>query len=128
MSTSTKYRRRFDDPTGSRFGMPTYGWNAAPSGLATRRQLCAMGLQPARQRPVGQILWARGRAHHGVAYLYAINAAKPKKPATPGQLKAVAAMMAARSTCSKCGTNYGHCLPRSWAGVCWQCDPENEVR
>lgn len=128
MATATRYRRRYEDPTGARYGLPTYGWNAAPTGLATRRQLRALGLQPARQHPVAQVMWPRGRSGHGFAYLYAITLAKPKKPATPGQLRAVAAMLAARSTCTKCGVNYGHCLPRSWAGICWLCDPSNEVR
>ena len=128
MSTATRYRARFDDPTGRRYGLPTYGWNTAPTGLATRRQLRAMGLQPARQRPAGQVMWARGRSAPAIAYLYRIEDSKPKKPATPGQRKAVAAMLAARSTCTTCAVNYGHCLPRSWGGICWRCDPTNEVR
>jgi hypothetical protein len=31
------------DPSGARFGIPTYPWRFAPDGLATRRQLRRFG-------------------------------------------------------------------------------------
>jgi len=46
----------FYDPDGSRYGLPTYPWHCAPGGLATRRQLRASGLQPARQPVTAQII------------------------------------------------------------------------
>ena len=50
----------FYDPDGSRYGLPTYPWRCAPDGLATRRQLRASGLQPARQPVTAQIIWRHG--------------------------------------------------------------------
>jgi hypothetical protein len=121
VSGRPKYRKRFEDPQGTRYGMPTFGWHTAPEGTATRRQLRTLGLQPARQRPVGQIMWPRPRGRVGIALLYDIGRARPKKPPTEGQLRAVDAMLRARSTCPSCGTLYPFCLPRRFGGQCWPC-------
>jgi hypothetical protein len=122
---------RYQDPEGSRYGIPTYGWHTAPDGLATRRQLRALGLCPGRQPIAGQVRW-RGVRRRGtcerVAYLYRIDLARPKRTPTPAQLAAVARATAARRTCRKCQTDYGHRLPEAWGGVCWLCDPDNEIR
>lgn len=122
---------RYQDPEGTRYGIPTYGWHTAPDGLATRRQLRALGLCPGRQPIAGQVRW-RGVRRRGtnerVAYLYRIDLARPKRDPSPAQLAAVARATAARRTCRKCQTDYGHRLPEAWGGVCWLCDPSIEIR
>lgn len=122
---------RYCDPEGRRnAGMPTYGWHTAPAGLATRRQLRAMGLCPGRQPIAGQVRW-RGVNRRGtrerVAYLYRVDLARPRTEPTPAQLAAVARATAARRTCRKCGTDYGYRLPEAWGRVCWLCDPSNTI-
>jgi len=100
---------------------PTYRWLCAPAGLATRRQLAARGLRPGRQPIAGQILWRQDRkGGPRVAYLYRIDAAAPKRPATPAQLAALAEAMRVRRTCPACGRDIGYCLPRRWP-ACLDC-------
>lgn len=116
----TRIRAAFNDPDGERHGIPTYWWRGAPPEYATRRQLRARGLQPARQDIAAQILW------HGVggtraAHLFRVDRARPKKPPTPGQLRAVEAMLRARRTCKACGEIRDYYIPRS-LGVCLTCD------
>lgn len=112
-------RPRFFDPDGTRYGLPTYPRRCAPEGLATRRQLAAAGLRPGGSPVVAQLMWPRPRGQVGVAYLYDLGAAVPKRAPTPGNRRAVAAMLTARSTCSTCHVVYEYCLP---AGrVCWTC-------
>jgi hypothetical protein len=107
---------------------PTYRWRCAPADLATRRQLAALGLTPGRQPIAGQILWrtpapgrrsTRRRAVR-VAYLYRIDRAVPKRPATPAQLAALATAMRVRRTCPACRRDIGYCLPRRWP-ACLDC-------
>jgi len=43
---STGITVEFYDPTGTRFGLPTYPYRGAPDGYATTRQLRANGLDP----------------------------------------------------------------------------------
>lgn len=115
----TRIAARFDDPEGRVHGIPTYPWRMAPDGLATKRQLAAQGLRPAGSPVVAQVMWRR-RRKDAVAYLYRVVDAKPKRPPTPGNLRAVAAMLAARSTCQRCGKVFDYCLP---AGrTCLKCD------
>jgi hypothetical protein len=116
---------RFYDPTGRRYGIPTYPWHLAPDGLATKRQLAARGLRPGGAPVVAQIMWQRRRGI-GVAYLYRLAAAKPKRPPTEGNMRAVAKMLAARSTCQVCRVVFEYCLP---AGrVCLTCADDNVPR
>lgn len=69
--------------------MTVYRWRCAPRHLRTRRQLAAAGLRPGGQDIAGRLLYRRyGREH--VAYLYDIDLAVPKRPATPAQLAALA--------------------------------------
>lgn len=110
---------RFWDPDGRRFGIPTYPWRMAPDGLATRRQLAALGLRPGGQPVTAQVMW-RGRGRIRVAYLYLIALAKPKRQPTPAQLAALGRAMAARRTCPECGTDPGYVLPTRF-GVCLPC-------
>ncbi|MGW4543271.1 RRQRL motif-containing zinc-binding protein [Streptomyces chartreusis] len=117
------------DPTGARFGVPTFPWQFAPDGYATRRQLRERGLRPGGQPVAAQVM----RQHRGrkagvqVAYLYREDLAKPVRPMTSCKWGALALAMLARRTCPKCRVVYGYCLPTS-LGMCILCahpdDPE----
>jgi hypothetical protein len=109
----------FYDPPGTRYGMPTYPYHAAPVHLVTRRQLRHAGLRPGGHDPVAQILW-RHRKQRRVAYLYDATLAKPKRTATPAQLAAVQKALLARRTCSTCGLVKAYYIPRS-LGECLDC-------
>lgn len=52
------------DPSGARYGIPTYPWKFAPDDdqLATRRQLRARGLRPGGQPIAAQIMRINRRA------------------------------------------------------------------
>ncbi|MBW1601788.1 hypothetical protein JJV70_06615 [Streptomyces sp. JJ66] len=109
------------DPTGARFGLPTYPWRLAPEGLATRRQLRAAGLRPGGQDPVAQVLRPRRRGREPLtAYLYRIDAALPVRAMTPAKWAALAAALAARRTCPQCRTVRPYCIPTS-LGMCPSC-------
>ncbi|MFI0454141.1 RRQRL motif-containing zinc-binding protein [Actinomadura sp. 6N118] len=105
------------DPTGTRYGIPTYPYRWAPAGLLTRRQLRAKGLRPGGQPVHAQILWRDGAR---VAYLYREADAKPKRTATPAQHAAIAKALKARRTCSSCGRTKSYYIPRS-LGECLDC-------
>ncbi|MFF4653701.1 RRQRL motif-containing zinc-binding protein [Streptomyces sp. NPDC001380] len=100
--------------------IPAYRWRCAPLGLATRRQLRAVGLRPGGQDPVAEIVWRRGRR---TAHLYRVDQAAPVRPMTPGRVRALAAAMRARRTCPDCGRDAGYVIPRS-LGCCWPCSGE----
>ncbi|KMS70476.1 hypothetical protein ACM01_31395 [Streptomyces viridochromogenes] len=110
------------DPTGARFGVPTYPWHFAPDGYATRRQLRERGLRPGGQPVAAQVM----RQHRGrkagvqVAYLYREDLAKPVRPMTSRKWGALALAMLARQTCPKCRVIYSYCLPTS-LGMCILC-------
>jgi hypothetical protein len=107
----------FYDPTGCRFGIPTYPYRWAPDGLLTTRQLRAKGLRPGGQSVVAQILWRRGER---VAFLYREDLAKPKRTATSAQRDAIGKALRARRTCPTCGTEKRYYIPRS-LGECLDC-------
>jgi hypothetical protein len=115
----SRYRAAYWDPTGSRYGLPTYPWRMAPDGLATRRQLAAAGLRPGGQPIQAQILW-HGIGGERVAYLYAIADAKPKRTPTPAQRAALGKALAARRCCPDCGRDAGYVIPARF-GCCWPC-------
>lgn len=115
-----RFRRRFWDPTGARYGLPTYPWRLAPDGFATRRQLRAAGLRPGGQPVAAQLMWQTRRGT-GVAYLYRTELARPVRPMTPGRSRALAAAMRARRTCPECRTDRGYVIPSS-LGMCVPCD------
>ncbi|MFF0408745.1 RRQRL motif-containing zinc-binding protein [[Kitasatospora] papulosa] len=100
--------------------IPDYRWRLAPEGLATRRQLRAMGLRPGGQDVVAELQRPRRRRGPLVAYLYRIDRAKPVRPMTPGRAAALDKAMAARRTCPECRTDVGYCIPRS-LGACVPC-------
>jgi hypothetical protein len=120
----SRYRSVYWDPEGTRYGIPTYPWRMAPAGLATRRQLTADGLRPGGQPVAAQVMWrSRHRSNPRpvqVAYLYRVEAAKPKRTPTPAQLAALGKALAARRRCPECGRDAGYVLPRRW-GACLPC-------
>lgn len=71
------------DPSGERFGIPTFPWELAPEGYATRRQLRARGLRPGGQDIAAQLMRPRKKRGPLVAYLYRWELAKPVRPMTP---------------------------------------------
>lgn len=96
------YRVIIEDPTGERYGdIPTYHWNNAPEGLATRRQLAAKGLRKGGQQIAAQMIRPRKRrpAEPLVAYLYRIDQAKPQFTKTPAKLAAVWTAARSRYKC-----------------------------
>lgn len=111
----------FYDPNGVRYGFPTYPYKGAPEGYATRRQLAKLGLRPGGQPVIAQILW-RHRKQRRTAYLYLVALAKPKRPATEGNWRAVLAMLTARCTCPTCGHTKPYYIPRR-TGECFDCTP-----
>ncbi|ODB75635.1 RRQRL motif-containing zinc-binding protein [Micromonospora sp. II] len=119
LADRTGIRVEFYDPTGTRYGFPTFPFHTAPAGLATRRQLRAAGLRPGGHDPVAQILW-RHRTNRRVAYLYRLDWAKPKRVATPAQREAIAKALLARRTCRDCGQIKPYYIPRRY-GCCLDC-------
>lgn len=83
----------------------------------TRRQMRAAGLAPGGALPVAQVVCRRGRRH---ALLYDPADLTPKRVATPAQLRAVAAALAARRWCPACRRDVGSCIPTS-LGRCVDC-------
>ena len=129
---SRRYRGHHD-PTGDRHGgLPTWPWRSAPAGLATRRQLAALGLRPAGQPIAGQVCWnsrrysARRRTRTRFAFLYHVDLAAPRREPSVAQLVALAKADAARRTCATCGQLPPYVIPRS-LGECLDCaahDPD----
>lgn len=109
----------FLDPTGARYGLPTFPLRMAPAGLATRRQLTARGLRPGGQQPVAQLMYRRYR-RTCVAALYDIAHAVPKRAPSPRLLASLDRAMAARRTCPTCHQLRGYCIPLS-LGECLDC-------
>ncbi|MFF4294817.1 RRQRL motif-containing zinc-binding protein [Streptomyces vinaceus] len=108
------------DPTGARYGIPTFPWRLAPDGLATRRQLRALGLRPGGQDIAGQVLRPRYRRGPLAAFLYRIDRAKPVRPMTPAKTAALAKANTARRTCPACRSDAGYVIPAS-LGTCVPC-------
>ncbi|GAA0899492.1 MULTISPECIES: RRQRL motif-containing zinc-binding protein [Streptomyces violaceusniger group] len=116
------------DPSGARYGIPTFPWRLAPDGLATRRQLRARGLRPGGQPIAAQVMRANRRAGGTqVAFLYRLDQAKPVRPMTAAKSAALAAAMLARRTCPACRTDAGYCIPTS-LGLCVTCAYPDEQR
>ncbi|WP_367835823.1 RRQRL motif-containing zinc-binding protein [Streptomyces rochei] len=107
--------------------VPTYRWRLAPDGLATRRQLRALGLRPGGQDVAAQVERPRRRREPLVAYLYLIEQAKPVRPMTPAKRAALAKANAARRTCPRCRRDAGYVIPPS-LGMCTPCAFPEEQR
>jgi hypothetical protein len=121
-----RIRAAYWDPAGTRYGLPTFWWQGAPAGYATRRQLRARGLRPGGQQIAAQLLW-RGVGGTRTAYLYRLDLARPKRTASPAQLDAVQAALRARRTCPTCGELRGYYIPRS-LGECLTCHDDRPSR
>jgi hypothetical protein len=91
----SRIRATYQDPEGTRYGVPTFWWQGAPSGYATRRQLRAAGLRPGGQDVAAQILW-HGLGGTRRVELFRVELAAPKRTATPAQRDAIAKALAAR--------------------------------
>lgn len=108
--------------------LPVYPWRLAPDGLATRRQLRALGLRPGGQEVAAQLERGRRRRAPLVAYLYRVADAKPVRPMTPAKRVALDKANAARRTCPQCRTDAGYVIPAA-LGVCVPCAyPDDEQR
>lgn len=99
---------------------PVYPWRLAPDGLATYRQLRALGLRPGGQDVAAQIERPRRRRGPLVAYLYHVDLAKPVRPMTPGKRAALVRANRARRTCPSCRVTFPYVLPVS-LGCCLAC-------
>ncbi|MFF2301950.1 RRQRL motif-containing zinc-binding protein [Streptomyces sp. NPDC058128] len=100
--------------------LPVYRWRLAPEGLATFRQLRAIGLRPGGQPVVAQLERPRRRHAPLVAFLYRIDLALPVRPMTPAKQAALARANAARRVCPECGRHAGYRIPSS-LGMCTPC-------
>ena len=107
--------------------IPVYRWCLAPDGLATRRQLRALGLRPGGQGVVAQIERPRRRRGPLVAYLYRVDDAKPVRPMTPAKWAALAKANTARRICPECRRDAGYVIPPS-LGTCAPCAFPDEQR
>jgi hypothetical protein len=103
-------------PTKPQATIPVYKRNQAPEGLATKRQLRAMGLRPGGQDVVAEVE-TRGPKN---GFLYEIAKAKPVRPMTLAKEFALDKAMAARQTCPECRRRYYGCL-RTSLGICLEC-------
>ncbi|MEU6295955.1 RRQRL motif-containing zinc-binding protein [Streptomyces erythrochromogenes] len=101
-------------------GLPVYRWRLAPDGLATRRQLRALGLRPGGQDVVAQIERPRRKRGPLVAYLYRIDRARPVRPMTVRRADALAKANAARRRCPACRRDAGYVIPAA-LGMCVPC-------
>ncbi|MGW0945191.1 RRQRL motif-containing zinc-binding protein [Streptomyces sp. NPDC002623] len=123
----TAYSRCYD-PNGLRYGVPTYPWQMAPDGYATRRQLRTRGLRPGGQPVAAQVMVVNRRAATPrVAYLYRVDLAKPVRPMTSRKWGALALAMLARRTCPRCSVVYSYCLSTRH-GICGLCIAAEEQR
>ncbi len=100
--------------------LPVYRWRLAPDGLATRRQLRAVGLRPGGQDVVAQLERPRRRRGPLVAFLYRVDLARPVRPMTAGRWAALARANAARRTCPACRRDVGYVIP-AHLGACNSC-------
>ncbi|MGW4850874.1 RRQRL motif-containing zinc-binding protein [Streptomyces sp. NPDC004288] len=100
--------------------LPIYRWRLAPEGLATFRQLRAIGLRPGGQPVVAQLERPRRRREPLIAFLYRIDRAKPVRPMTPARRAALERANAARQVCPECGRDAGYRIPSS-LGMCTPC-------
>ncbi|MCD2465085.1 hypothetical protein MBT42_16115 [Streptomyces sp. MBT42] len=100
--------------------VPVYRWRLAPEGLATLRQLRAIGLRPGGQPVVAQLERPRRRREPLIAFLYRVDRAKPVRPMTPAKRAALERANAARRLCPECGRDAGYRIPPS-LGMCTPC-------
>ncbi|MFI7349105.1 RRQRL motif-containing zinc-binding protein [Streptomyces sp. NPDC049936] len=107
--------------------VPVYRWRLAPDGLATRRQLRALGLRPGGQDVAAQVERPRRHREPLVAHLYRVEQAKPVRPMTPAKRAALAKANAARRVCPECRRDAGYVIPPT-LGMCTPCAFPEEQR
>ncbi|MER7739866.1 RRQRL motif-containing zinc-binding protein [Streptomyces sp. NPDC096538] len=100
--------------------LPVFRWRLAPDGLATRRQLRALGLRPGGQDVAAQLERPRRRRGPLVAYLYRVDLAVPVRPMTPARRTALTKANRARRICPVCRRDAGYVIPTS-LGTCVPC-------
>ncbi|MFE1547379.1 RRQRL motif-containing zinc-binding protein [Streptomyces sp. NPDC058718] len=100
--------------------LPVYRWRLAPEGLATFRQLRALGLRPGGQDVAAQLERPRRRRAPLIAFLYRVDLALPVRPMTPARWAALERANAARRVCPECGRDAGYRIPTS-LGMCVPC-------
>lgn len=112
-------------------GLIVFAWRgrpgAVPPGLATRRQLRAIGLRPNGQGAQA-LLWFRHRRPYRreeLCDLFRVDLAAPVRPLTAARIFALDKAMAARRWCPQCEQDVGYCVPTSY-GRCWTCFEANE--
>ena len=111
---------------------PVYPWRGAPDWLATLAQLRAMGLRPGRQGVQALLLWRSRRGGrpridgYRYACLYDIARARPRIAMSERRAAALAAALAARQICPRCGRNRGD-VPSTRLGVCNPCASELDI-
>ncbi|MFI6178557.1 RRQRL motif-containing zinc-binding protein [Nonomuraea sp. NPDC051191] len=120
---ASRIRTRFWDPSGARYGIPTYPRHLVPPHLRTLHQLAAQGLRPGPQGAQAQSLW-RGRRpgppRVRAVSLYDVQFALPKR--TPSPRRRTDIFKTSR-TCPECLIDVGYVLPRH-LGVCLDCAEE----
>ncbi|MGW4125767.1 hypothetical protein [Nocardia sp. NPDC004711] len=87
--------RDLPDPDGEKYGIPTYYWGTAPAGLGETVRQLEKHEPPLRPRDrkdiVAQVIRPRGGGREPLAaYLYRVEDAVAKRPATPAELEALA--------------------------------------
>lgn len=116
---------RFFDPTGDRFGIPTYPWGWSKyfdPDLGTKAQLREQGLSIAGLEVAAQIMWvsARSTRRDGIrtAALYRPSLARKVRPMTVAQQRALNRAHLARHTCTECGQVWDFYLPTGNGRMC----------
>ncbi|MCO1582021.1 hypothetical protein M8C13_40360 [Crossiella sp. SN42] len=113
-------------------GLPVFGWRgrpgAVPPGLATFRQLRAVGLRPGGADPVALLVFRHRKAfrREEVCSLWLVAKAKPVRPMTARKQFALEKALAALRFCPQCRQDAGYRLPTSY-GKCWNCFTTNEI-
>ncbi|MFI5803569.1 RRQRL motif-containing zinc-binding protein [Streptomyces sp. NPDC051561] len=100
--------------------LPRFLWKCGPDGMATLRQLRALGLRPGGQGVQAELYRPRRRRGPLLAYLYRVDLAKPVRPMTPAKRAALERANAARRLCPECGRDAGYVIPTS-LGMCPTC-------
>lgn len=103
-------------------GAPVFRYRWAPSGLATVRQLRAIGLRPGGQEPAAYLAGGEQRW----AYLYRVDLAKPQYQ-SEAKRAAMRAVNLRRRTCPGCGGVMPYRIPRE-LGRCWPCAQPDQQR
>ncbi|WP_410662790.1 RRQRL motif-containing zinc-binding protein [Amycolatopsis sp. lyj-84] len=111
---------------GVREGLPWFGWDEAPAGLATPSQLREAGLSRAGLDPVALLVFRHRKpyARETVAELFSVDQAarrpEPSQAQQVSRLQNLKHAMRARRTCVDCTEEQDYCVPTS-TRQCWRC-------